>query len=1043
MKFLRLTTLLAVALFSAVVVVPFLPATKIQSESFVLEIVAASDVAGPFQVYFNDGVGIREELSIHTPLTAGPAPVTYRLRVPTGTYQALRLDPLDRAGRVAIQALRVVSARGRIVRDLPLADFKAVQHIQSARMEAGALVVVTLPGGNDPQLTLDLSPPLVIRTSWEDNLRGFAPLFLPVFGLLTLGLVLLDRVPRLGRGVASFARALAARPVRAVALVAALAVVASAYPIVFLGKSHVSPNLGTALLYDGFPTLPGYKSAEVADVKLSDIGAVMWQHVPFSMMQHFALTQGELPLWNRFNSGGTPMLGQGQSMFGDPIHLLVIAANGAAWAWDVKYLIAKWLFASGLGLIVLAVAGAPASRRLAADAGGTPTLPGLLPVALPAALIVALAAPFIGFFLYRINHPAYFSLCYAPWALYCWVRVSQAADWRGSARWAAGLIVANLALMNSGTAKEAYMLLLCMNFSGACVLLSAGAPWRERAGKFAILGWAGVLFVLLTAPIWATFLHTLANAYTAYNAASAYQIQPGMMLGFFDEIFYRPLMSEERVFNPSVNFLVLLGFLYFLATLRHSFGNRAAMAIAVSAFVPLALAFGLVPAQWIVKVPFLSNIAHLDNTFSCALIILVSVLAGAGFAQAATRLGTREGRGDLVGAGLMLFALVFSFIGYRQAVHRPILGPTVSLLQPGQAIAVSSFVWADLVTLLMASVALALAARHALTRRTLTPALGFVIALAAMLLVWRHGLHASTMGFENYTGRPPVRTNFHARSEAMQLARKLHAQEPTRGFGFRGNFFPGWSVAYGLESLHGPEALVNPWLRDLAGQLPGVERLWDWRLYLEPANAGVARPVLDALNVRLYFDLQSDQGLLGQALKLVKTADLDVYESPTAWPRAFFTNRLTSYEQTAEFIEKIKRGDGRPFAAVQRPDLTSQPQLAALATELAGRTVVPATGYKLTGNTTSFSVKATEPGIVVLTETLWPGDFRVEVDGQRAPVIRVNHAFKGVLIANAGDHRITFRYWPRNFWRNLLLCGTGAALLAVSLAFALRRARVA
>ena len=133
----------------------------------------------------------------------------------------------------------------------------------------------------------------------------------------------------------------------------------------------------------------------------------------------------------------------------------VIAANGASWAWDAKYLIAKWLLACGLGLCVLRL-----TRHL------------------PSALLITLAADFLGFFPFRVNHPAYFSFCYAPWALYCWLRISTAPRWTDAARWTAGLLLANWALMNSGTAKEAYMLLLCMNFSGACVLVSAGAPWR-------------------------------------------------------------------------------------------------------------------------------------------------------------------------------------------------------------------------------------------------------------------------------------------------------------------------------------------------------------------------------------------------------------------------------------------------------------------------------------------------------------------------------------------------------------------------------------
>ena len=65
-----------------------------------------------------------------------------------------------------------------------------------------------------------------------------------------------------------------------------------------------------------------------------------------------ALRQGEWPLWNRWSLAGEPLLGQGQSMFGDPLNFLTIAADGAAWAWDVRFLAARWLFAAGLGFSV-------------------------------------------------------------------------------------------------------------------------------------------------------------------------------------------------------------------------------------------------------------------------------------------------------------------------------------------------------------------------------------------------------------------------------------------------------------------------------------------------------------------------------------------------------------------------------------------------------------------------------------------------------------------------------------------------------------------
>ena len=1018
MKFFTLTALLAAALASAVVVVPFLPAAKKAAAPFALEVQLRSTVTSGAQLFYDRGLGILEADSSRVPVTAGATAGVYRLPLAAGTFRTLRFDPLECAGTIVIESLRVLTEDGRLVRPLAPANLRAVEHIASRRLIGDQLEVVVAEGETDPQLELVLDPPLRLTSLWW-YIGQIVPRAAVVFATLAALLFLIDRVAlvrTLGGRAARWAKA---HPHRGVALVAALAVALSAYPVVLLGRSYVSPNLGTVLLYDNFPTLPGYHAAEITDVKLADVGAIMWSHIPLSMIQHRALAQGELPLWNRYNSAGTPLLAQGQSMFGDPLHLVVVLANGASWAWDLKFLVAKWLFATALGLLVLAV-----TRHQ------------------PAALLVTLSAPFIGFFLYRYNHPAIFSVCYAPAVLYGWLRVVEAGDRRAAALWIGGLMVANLALMNSGTAKEAYMLLVCINFSGACVLLAAAASWRARLAKLAAVAWAGTLFVLLTAPVWAAFLHTLKNAFTTYNLATAYQIQPTLLLGAFDEIFFRPLMAEDRVFNPSLNFLLLLGLLGFLATLRLHFSHRTAMALAVSTLPPLALAYGLVPPEWIVRVPFLGNVAHLDNTFTCVLLVLWSVLAGVGFATAASRLGTREGRGDLVGAGLLLFALVFGWIAFGQAAHRWILGPTFTVNQPGTVLPVSFFIWDYLAALLIACGALAWVAQRALVRQSLTPALALIGGTAIVVLLWRHGFHGESVGFETYAAHPTERVDFQARSEAMEFARTAQAAEPGRGFGLHGNFFPGWTPAYGLETIHGPDALVNPFLRDLI-TASGVERQWNWRLYAIPATVAKARPFFDVLNVRWYFNLPTTQPLSDPTLRLVKSADLDVFESPTAWPRAFFTDRLAGYDEPADFVAQLKAGDGRPFAAMQNPDLVAQPTLRALSRDLASRAVAPAKNYRLTENTTAFEVHATGPGVIVLTETVWPGDFRVEVNGTKRPVLRLNHAFKGVAVEAAGDYRVIFRYWPRNFTLLLGLSGLGALLLAASFVIAWRRPRTA
>ena len=49
-------------------------------------------------------------------------------------------------------------------------------------------------------------------------------------------------------------------------------------------------------------------------------------------------------------------------MLGDPLQLIVILGRGSAEAWDVKFVMAKFLFCVGFGLLILRL---PGNRVLA------------------------------------------------------------------------------------------------------------------------------------------------------------------------------------------------------------------------------------------------------------------------------------------------------------------------------------------------------------------------------------------------------------------------------------------------------------------------------------------------------------------------------------------------------------------------------------------------------------------------------------------------------------------------------------------------------
>lgn len=1025
MRFPSLGVLLAAASFSAVVVIPFLPAAKTGEPAFHLElcIAAANSGANPgaLKIYYDLGRGYNEADSAQAP--ASTAATTLRLPLPSGAYRSLRLDPIEGPGRAVFDGpVRIVSDRG-VRRTLPLETLKPLHQIASTERARDQLVVTAAADADDPQLVVNFSPALVLTPTWSERLHGWLPRAAAVFGLIVALMGALARAPRMRAWCGDRGAALLRHPLRAVASVAAVATIASSYPVVFLGKSFVSPNFGTTLLYEAYPSLPGYDSAVTASGNGSDVGALMWQHVPYAFIQRRALAGGELPLWNRHTLTGAPLLGQGQSMFGDPLHLLVLLCDGAAWAWDLKFLIAKWLFATGLGLAVLALLPGPADQG-----------------PLGPALMVSAAAPFIGFFVFRINHPAIFSLAWAPWVLLCWVHATQAVSWRPATRWLSGLVLANTALLSSGTVKEAYLLALQMNATGLCLMLATPAPWRARTARLGGALAAVVVFALLTAPTWGLFLQALPHAYTASSRAAVDQIQPSLLLGAFDELFYRPLSKGDIVFNPSLNFLLLLGVLYFVATAPRQFADRARVALAGCALVALAFAFGLVPPTWIARVPFLGHVGHIDNVFSCGLLVLWSVLAGLGFHAALALLGSPEGRGDLALVLTLLAGLTAAWIGFGHASHRMMYGPgtMLSVLPSGQVLPVSPFIWGSLIALLLASLALGLAARSALVRGSLGPAALIVVVTCAVVLLWRHGLHAEGLGFSEYLVQPPARARFHAKSEAIAYVGSRQQPEPRRLFGLHGNVTPGWNAVYGLEAIYGPDALQTAPLRELIDASPVA---WNssWRLYLASKDVGRARPFLDALNVGFYLDLPGNPPPADASLARVHAADLNVFESQTAWPRAFFIDRIEVYDKPAELVARLMAANGRPFAALHRDDPVVRGQLAALRLKPAARTVVPATDYRLTENTTSFRIRAEQAGVVVLGEAWWPRTFRATVNGRRVPVLRVNHAFKGILLDRAGDYRVEFSCWPANLTLYLALSAVAAVILGTFLFVSARR----
>jgi hypothetical protein len=1007
-----LPTLFTALMLTVVASTPLI--VKRLSSGFVFEVRLQSSAQGTVQIFYDIGKGFREEDSAQAQIAERDAPVTYRFRLPHGEYRALRFDPMNREGVVTFSNAKILDAHAKLVKHIATSQFRAVQQVSSLQIDDDSVQMITVPNANDPILAIALDAPLLLKANRRQVLLETAVTFCTIFviccGLLWLADIFYlrhaERVPSPWRPLVA---SMSDHPKTAIVGTAAMAVLVSCYPVAFFGKSFVSPNNGGApLLYDTFPTLPGYKSTSVGDVQGSDVGAIMWQHIPYSVVESRALFQDlELPLWNRYNSSGQTLLGQGLSMLGDPLHIFILLTRGASWAWDIKYLLAKLLFTVGLGLTVYTV-----TQHLSSS------------------LLLVFSSAFIGFFSYRFNHPAFFSVCYAPWILFCWFRIVLAPTMHIGTLWIGVLMFTNWTVMNSGTVKEAYMLLVCLNLGGVIVFLSSLRGMLLARRKLWQLVITGAMFVLISMPSWFIFLDALRQSYTSYNIPQVWQIQPSLLIGLFDDIFYRQFNIGEHLYNPSANFFILFGCLWSLSQIKKLLSNQMYRAIGISALIPLALTFGIIPPSVIVRIPFLGNVSHVDNTFSCILLIYLIILASFGIKECWKGFPEKEWITNFTVVILVLCALLGLYFGFTHATQRS----SIRFLYLSEGIPKSDFFYAYLVSLIGAVTVLPLFMRYLYLRETMLPAV-LMLFISLSLLHWRHGMHLRT-GFDRYVAHPQVRVNLQPQSLIVEFMRS-HATQPFRAAGFGENLFPGYHGVFGIEGVYGADALENPYYRALMSAF-GVERVWDWRLIVQEETLEELKSAYDFLNVKYFLASHQGKPRKLDGLQLVGRFDLDVYQSDTVWPRAFFTDTLFLYEVPSEFTNSIKTGDGQPFAAIQQSELERTPSLAVFIGDQKGHHIVPASDYRLTNNTTSFKVIAPSAGVVVLTEAYLERDFHVILNGESVPYFRVNHAFKGVIVEKPGVYTVTFSYWPQYFTMALWVSGAGLLLLCSWMYYAWR-----
>lgn len=776
-------------------------------------------------------------------------------------------------------------------------------------------------------------------------------------------------------------------PALAIVLMAALAVIINNYPIIFCGRSYVSPSARLPMLHDGGATFPDLHTLAGNDHG-SDSAAVLLWGVPAGFIESRALMEhGELPLWNRYSHAGDTFIGQAVSMLGDPLQLIVIFGHGSAIAWDFKYLLAKLIFCVGFGLLVLRLLG---SQLLS--------------------LLFTVLAAYCGAFFYIDNHPVFFVFSYAPWIL---LSALEFLDLQSTQRIRWGLIwlVANIGCFNGGHVEPAVTLIGGLNLAAVVYWLAHCRNVADSAKILTRMAVVTLLFLGLTAPVWLSFLVSLPDSYSAHSQVQVTQLPPAALLGAFDDVFYRlPLTTDWfEAPAPGASLLIAVGSLFSAFRWRQLKSDPFFVINSCAIVLWSACIFKIIPGWVLAVVPLFNRIGHIYKDFSYLLVLHLTIQCAYGFKALAQESNLRRGAVDFLRAALILvvITLVFCF----EIPHSPVP-------------------WSYFLCVAVAAFAAPLLYLFLKLRHGRISALWWVaIIILGFIPNFRFGLYHT--GNERALMLPGRRIVLNEPSESIDKIR-ADPSGPFRVVGLQRNLFGDYSAVYGLEDIRSCAPLSNTEFMYLLQNFPGmrVTSVWMARV-LDP---WAAQPLLNLLNVKylLCSPLVPEKMFDSGPFRIADRGDFIALENPDAWPRAFFSDKIIPLSSLEEFVGYLAVNGKQPFAALTPEEIAKQPGLSQLqGTKPAA--VVPAKNYKLGINSTAFDIHATSSGIVCLTEGQ-AKDFTASANGTPRDVLAVNGAFKGIYLGAPGDYHIKFIFRPRHWREACILFWTAAALVLILLA---------
>lgn len=741
----------------------------------------------------------------------------------------------------------------------------------------------------------------------------------------------------------------------------------SLYPITYMGRSTTYLTSNEALMdninYGGV---------------YADGGASDWVEIPIVAAAAWNVDNGELPLWDTYNSLGMPIIDNNNGSTLAPFTWLLNFVN-TEMVWNLMYL-GRLFFMLLFTYLFL--------REL--DLGFAPAFVG------------GVVFGFSGYVMMYLNIFFLHVDAFLPMLMWGTVRYHKKS---GNKQWmVCALVVAAMCL---GGNPQNLITCCCLAFIYYLYLLFKNEKLplafinKEKLKLLCSYFLCYVAGVLFTLGYWLSFFTLYSNCYSYHGNAG---LQSKSMLELLGLIVPKGMFyAAYRNWLPYIGIVTLI---MLFVNLRYKrgikfHGEKVFFSIFIFVFLLKILGFPLI--NWIGRLPILNELSF--TKYNSSLYFSIAVLAAFAINDALQK-------ESYIRNMVQCVAIILLCIGTIAAVFLNSEKPEI----------LGNYLMAAAIILSVGVVLLFIALLTNRSRLVI-----YIISVLACVELMSYPLaHKDVLAPKNVAFEEP------AFIEALKSVRE---QEYDRIFCVGGLLMGNLSAIYKVQSIGGVSATPEIHYWNFMCELILNNQI-DMQMVTSQSSAydPSGKKYLDMLGVK-YFLIDND-GVLDHPslLPIYKENGVTIYHNEEAFDRTFTVHDVVFVENEEQSLSLMKEElDFSQTAVVEAStelaDIEHLPDGAADTVEI----------LDYNANSVKISCNMVSNGLLVLTDLYYPG-WKVYVNGKQTEIVRTNDVARGVFL-NQGANIVEFIYRPTPFWMGTAISLFTFAIVIVVMYFLSRRRR--